>query len=97
LLLTSGAFNDPACSVTYDPTTHSGGWGGEACTAGGDIALLYPIPASPDVVRWLKTIEEGDEVLVSGYVVSEINYDDGKIRTTEGRAYFLVATWVCDP
>lgn len=95
VLVTSGAFADPACEVSQ--SGHMASWTGEACLGDPEdlFVNVHVVPFSDAVDGWFRTLEIWDEVAVTGYEVERIDYDDDTFWTDAG-CNTLIVTWLCD-
>jgi hypothetical protein len=95
VLVTSGAFADPACIVGQ--SGHMAHWEGEACLGDPDdlFVNVHALPHSEIVDGWVRSLEEWDTVTVRGYEVDRINYTDGSWWTDAG-CHTLIITLICD-
>lgn len=93
-VLLSGPSVD-SCPFAYDPIAHSVRFGGVDCSAV-RYQLLFPVPVSEEVGRWLGSVEIGDTVQIVGYPITKIQFDD-RYAYASGSASYLQTTWVCDP
>lgn len=95
VLVTSGAFADPACSVGQ--TGHQAHWEGVECLGGPDdlFVNVHALPYSEIADEWVRGLEIWDTVTIRGYEVDRVNYSDGSWWADAG-CHTLIITWICD-
>ncbi len=92
ILVTSGDYADPACSVGQDGHY---AWWRNCYIDEGTFINVHAIPYSEQVEFWVRSLEIWDEVSVIGYEVDRVLYDNGSWWQDAG-CHTMIITYICD-